>query len=168
MKSVTALLMSVALVGLAGPTWADDDFEFEAELSGAQEPPPGVETDGRGEVDADFDDELSRVRVRLRVKDTNGTPMRAHFHCARPGQNGPIAFGIVDPGPCEFDDDGRVRCTLTNEDANAGNTCMDSVGRPVNNIASLAFAMRDGLIYVNVHTSTSPGGELRGQMVPED
>jgi hypothetical protein len=39
------------------------------------------------------------------------------------------------------------------------------VGRPVNNIAALAFAKRDGLIYVNLHTPTQPAGEVRGQLV---
>jgi hypothetical protein len=38
-------------------------------------------------------------------------------------------------------------------------------GRPINNIASLAFAMRDGLIYANVHTVANTGGEVRGQLL---
>jgi len=45
---------------------------------------------------------------------------------------------------------------------------MGVVGRPVSNIAALAFAMRDGLIYFNVHTTEFSSGEIRGQMLPED
>ena len=40
--------------------------------------------------------------------------------------------------------------------------CPALIGRPVNNIASLAFAMRDGLIYANVHTVAHSGGEVGG------
>jgi hypothetical protein len=28
--------------------------------------------------------------------------------------------------------------------------------------------MRDGLVYCNVHTTAFPGGEVRGQMLPDD
>jgi hypothetical protein len=167
-----AMAVAAALVATAGTGRADDDaLEFEAELSGAQEvttPSGGVDTPASGSVDAEFDEELTRVRVRARVRSTLGDVAAAHFHCARPGQNGPIAFGLVSPGPCEFDGD-RVSCTLTNEDlTDAGNGCMGSIGRPVSNIAALAFAMRDGLIYFNVHTTEFGSGEIRGQMLPEE
>ena len=88
----------------------------------------------------------------------------AHFHCARPGVTGPVAFGMVSPGPCMFDGT-ELRCTLTNADF-SGADCIPGVGRPVNNIAALALAMRDGLVYANVHTSDNPPGEVRGQLLP--
>jgi hypothetical protein len=43
--------------------------------------------------------------------------------------------------------------------------CPTPIGMPINNIASLAFAMRDGLIYANVHTVANSGGEARGQLL---
>jgi hypothetical protein len=111
---------------------------------------------------AKFDAAFTKVDVLLRVRgalDAN----RAHFHCARPGANGPIAFGLFDPGPLSFD--GQVaRGPLFNEDFN-GAACEPTAKRPVNNIAALAFAMRDGLVYINVHTPANPGGEIRGQML---
>ena len=101
------------------------------------------------------------MEVELRVR--NMDPTRAHFHCARPGENGPIVFGLVDPGPGAFDGN-RVKVTLTNDDFN-DKDCIPNIGRPVNNIAALAFAMRDGLIYANAHSDAFPKGEIRGQML---
>jgi hypothetical protein len=88
-----------------------------------------------------------------------------------PGANGPIALPLFEstaPSPLDFDGK-RIRGTLTNADF-AVNTCSDplpGIGRPVNNIASLAFAMREGLIYANVHTSDVAGGEVRGQLLED-
>jgi hypothetical protein len=87
----------------------------------------------------------------------------AHFHCGQAGVNGPVAFGILNPGPL-LEVGEHTRVTLTNQ-AFTGEDCASVVGRPVNNIAALAFAMRDGLVYVNLHTPTEPTGEVRGQLV---
>jgi tRNA pseudouridine-54 N-methylase len=55
--------------------------------------------------------------------------------------------------------------TLNNNDLVGGAGCVDVIGRPVTNIAALAFAMREGLIYVNLHTTDNPAGEVRGQLL---
>jgi hypothetical protein len=167
-----AVVAALVLAAAATHSRADDEaFEFEAELTGDQEvttPPGGVDTPATGSCDVEFDEGLTRVRVRLRVRNAIGDVTRGHFHCGRPGQNGPIAFGLFDPGPCDFDD-GRLSCTLTNADlTDVANACGTAVGRPVSNIAALLFAMRDGLVYCNVHTSEFQAGEVRGQMLPDD
>ncbi len=66
-------------------------------------------------------------------------------------------------GPLIFDGE-KASGTLTNADVHA-NTCFLAIGQAVNNIASLALAMRAGLIYTNVHTFDNPNGEVRGQML---
>ncbi len=148
-----------------------DKLKFDASLSGAQEVvivgdvfiPGGTDTDSTGRIEASFDKGFTQVRVNLRVSNLTGTFAAAHFHCGRPGQNGPVVFGLVAPGPLQFDGNG-VRGTLTNLDF-TGADCTELVGRPVNTIAALAFAMRNGLIYANVHTDVFPAGEHRGQML---
>ncbi len=148
-----------------------EQLRFDASLSGAQEVvieggvfiPGGTDTDATGRIEASFDKGFTKVRVNLRVDDLIGTFAAAHFHCGRPGQNGPVVFGLVAPGPLQFDGNG-VRGTLTNLDF-TGADCTELVGRPVNTIAALAFAMRNGLIYANVHTDVFPAGEHRGQML---
>lgn len=147
-----------------------DDSRFDAALSGAQEVvvnsgvfvPGGTDTDATGRIDARFDEAFTNVRVNLRIDGLTGTFAAAHFHCGRPGQNGPVVFGLVGPGPLAFDGK-SIRGTLTNLDF-TGADCLAVVGRPINNIAALAFAMEDGLIYANVHSDVFPAGEIRGQM----
>lgn len=167
-------LFSLAALALAGVVHADDR-RFETTLSGAQEVvvdeddnfvPGGTDSDATGTVTAEFDAAFTEVTVDLTVDQLTGAFSGAHFHCGRPGQNGPIAFGMVSPGPLEFDG-GQIRGTLTNEDY-TGEDCTEVIGRPINNIAALAFAMHDGLIYANVHTDMFPAGETRGQMLEVD
>ena len=158
------------LLAAGGLAFADES-RFQATLSGAQEVvevngvfiPGGTDTDAIGMIQAKFDDAFASVRVNLRIEGLSGTFAAGHFHCGRPGQNGPVVFGLVGPGPLAFDGKG-IRGTLTNADF-TGADCSALVGRRVNNIAALALAMRDGLIYANVHTDVFPGGEIRGQML---
>lgn len=162
--AITRLFFIFAICA-AAPAVADDDddVKFIATLTGAQEVPE-VATPASGEMKARFDDGFTKVKINLRVRNLIGSLTRVHFHCARPSANGPIVFGIIDPGRLTFDGK-RIRGTLTNEDFNGAN-CVTTSGRPVENIAALVFAMQDGLIYVNVHTDMFPAGEIRGQMRP--
>ena len=64
------------------------------------------------------------------------------------------------PGPGGVDVNGALeRGVLTNPDIIDG-----ACGVAVNNIASLLAAIRDGIIYVNVHSEGNPPGEVRGQI----
>ena len=157
-------LFFLLTMGIAGLAHADDK-KFEASLSGAQEVPE-ANTSARGKIEAKFDKAFTNVRVNLKIDNLAGTFAAAHFHCARPGQIGPVVFGLVMPGPLSLDGK-RIRGTLTNADY-TGADCVGGIGRPVNNIVALALAMRDGLIYTNVHTSAVPSGEIRGQMLRGD
>lgn len=169
----TMTLLCLPALAVGAQAHADGQ-RFEARLSGAQEVvidsetfvPGGTDTDATGRVKARFGKSFGSVRVHLRIEGLTGTFAAAHFHCGRPGQNGPVAFGLVNPGPLEFDGK-AIRGTLTNADF-TGADCTEVIGRPVNNIAALAFAMRDGLVYANVHSDIFPAGEIRGQMLPGD
>lgn len=167
-------LTFVVFVLFSITAYGDDTRRLKADLSGAQEVvfdddgefvPGGTDTDAEGRIRAKFDSSFTRVEVNLRADNLAGAFAAAHFHCGRPGENGPVAFGLVNPGPLTFDGR-RIRGTLTNADF-TGADCLPVIGRPVNNIVSLAFAMREGLIYANLHTDVFPPGEIRGQMQPK-
>jgi hypothetical protein len=149
----------------AGKVVYADGLQFSAYLSGAQEV-PAVETEGSGRVKVKFDKGLSSLWVNVKVRNLAGNLVGAHFHCGLPGTNGPVAFGLIAPGDLTFDGQ-RIKGTLDNSDF-TGADCTGAVGRPVSNIAALAFAMEEGLIYLNVHTDFVPSGEVRGQLLEDE
>ena len=158
--TVVGLFFLLAM-GVAGQAYADN-LEFDANLSGAQQESE-VATSGRGRIEARFHRAFKRVNVALTINELVGTVTGVHFHCARPGENGTVVFGLINPGPLALVGN-EISGTLTNADY-TGADCVGMVGKSINNIASLAFAMQDGLIYINVHTDSVPSGEIRGQMV---
>lgn len=141
---------------------------FTAHLRGAQEvtnPPGGVDTERTAHAVVSFDAGFTALRVRVTLNTSDGV-VAAHFHCGRAGQNGPVAAGLISPGPLMLEND-MIKGMLTNANF-TGVDCNPVVGRPVNNVASLALAMRDGLVYLNVHSMDFPAGEIRGQMLSKE
>jgi hypothetical protein len=165
------ILAFSAFLAFSGVTYADDEdrdggLKFKARLTADQEVPENP-SDATGDIKVEFDKGFTKLEIKLTVSNTMGTITRAHFHCNRAGANGQIAFGIFDPGPFPVPMNAtslEIEGFLTNADFNNVD-CNTDIQRPVNNLAALAFAMRDGLIYANVHTSFRAGGEVRGQMI---
>ena len=93
MKLLSTLILAAAFSVAMGTAYADDQ-KFEAFLSGAQEV-PDADTGATGRITVRFDRAFTKVTVDLRIKDLEGTFAAAHFHCNRPGVNGPVAFGLV-------------------------------------------------------------------------
>lgn len=166
------LFLLVTLFFGLSVVYAANELKFEANLSGAQEvtsPAGGVATDTAGTIEVEFDAALTRAQFRLAVRSSAGIT-QAHFHCASAGVNGPIVaflFGPVDP-PVDVGE-GSVEVALDNSDILPPETpeAIEACGVPLNNIASLAFAMRAGKIYANVHSTTFPAGVIRGQLLED-
>ena len=155
-----------------------ETFDFQSHLSGEQEVTPptapstpslGVSTDTSGTILVRVSEDLSSLEFRLVVRD--GTDVtQAHLHCGRAGQNGPVVVFLAPLTEQGRDVDGLLaRGTRRNEHIEPGAAaCEELIGRPVRNIASLAAAAFEGLIYANVHTVENPAGEVRGQLIPGD
>jgi hypothetical protein len=160
------VLVLIVFLGVSAMGYAQDvRLNFRATLTGAQEVPE-TGSPASGEITVRFDKGFTTMDVNLRVtQNTDGAITRAHFHCNRPGENGPIILGLFVPGP--FPISNRVRGTVTNANVDGTADCPGSVDRVINNLASLALAMREGLIYANVHSEAFPGGEIRGQMIED-
>jgi hypothetical protein len=139
---------------------------FGAKLSGAEEVPP-VGTSTVASVKLALDDALSQATFRLVVNNGVNVTM-AHLHCHSPGQNGPIAVFLFGPVAGMNVNGELASGTLTNASiAGSASGCAAAIGMPVDSIASLVAAARNGLIYANVHTVTNGGGEVRGQLIEQ-
>ncbi len=164
---INLFLVSILLLSSSAIVFASSELKFEAGLSGAQEvtdPTGGVVTDTTGTIEVEFDKALTNVKFRIDVSNGIGIT-QAHFHCASAGVNGPVVaflFGPVDP-PVDVGD-GSIEVTLDNSDIISPDT-IEACDVPLNNIASLAFAMRAGKIYANVHSTAFPAGVIRGQLL---
>jgi hypothetical protein len=181
MRKHVAFVTAIAAVALSAATVSSaqdeepQDFIFAAALSGAQEvtppeepttPSPGVETDTTGSVQVTFAQDLSQFSFTLTVQ--NGRLVtQAHLHCGRAGVNGPVVVFLSALNSEGADVSGLLaEGTRTNTDMEEGAAeCEELIGRPVRNIASLAAAANEGLIYANVHTVANPAGEVRGQLI---
>jgi len=120
--------------------------QFTARFDGAQEEPTSVTTAASGT--GVFQLTSAGLRFNITVTGLSGPIALAHFHNGR--------FGV---------DAGIVR-TITGDFV--GNTATGIwTSTDVEPLTpALLQALRDGDIYVNVHTGLNPGGEIRGQLVP--
>jgi len=172
---VMALTLALGVVASATaqepPPVLEAAYQLNATLSSAQEvttPAPSTLTGGK--VTIEFDAGFSQAQATLTLEGDATTVTGLHLHCARPGVDGPIFLGLVEPGMCDMTQlaTGTLTCTLTNADIVAEADCLATAERPITNIAALFFAAKDGLVYMNAHTAANPSGELRGQLVETD
>ncbi len=166
-KLQTGLLAVAAMAASAGvfAQANQPSANVRTALSGAQEVPAVTGTSTSGSVRLIFDAALSEIRYGLIVR--SGTAVSAaHLHCGRAGINGPIVAFLY-AGPTRNVDGLLALGIIENADIDP-QTCGPAPGVefPVNNVASLFQAAREGLIYANVHTDANPSGEVRGQVFP--
>jgi CHRD domain len=150
---------------------------FSTKLTGYEEIIPGatpgaeggaVSTTGHGWFSAKVRDNPLRIEYRLRYDDLEGTDtLFAHPHFGQPGTLGGISALLCDSDPAN---NATVPdCTNTEGDITGTIDAAEVIG-PVGqgieagNITELIRAMRNGAVYVNVHTNKWPSGEIRGQV----
>jgi hypothetical protein len=115
---------------------------FTATLSGAQEVPPNAST-ATGYGIAVLDNAETTIAVALSFSALTTAAVAGHIHgAAAAGSNAPVLFNLSPPASTS----GAVTPAL--------------FAITPTQIAD----MKNGLYYFNVHSSTFPGGEIRGQM----
>jgi hypothetical protein len=143
----------------------------KTDLNGYLETPMSISTPASGEFDARIDDRNDRIHYTLSYENLEGAVTQAHIHFGQRATSGGISAwlcetaGTPDPVPtaptptCPAPG-GRVTGTITPAEV---------VGPAGQGIApgefeELVRAIRAGAAYANVHSSTRPGGEIRGQI----
>jgi hypothetical protein len=117
------------------------DHNLTAMLSGANEVPP-VTTSGTGALIFMFDPMTNRLMYHGSVSSLNSNVTAAHIHTGTTGTSGGVLYNLS-------------YITTTNGAKFSGVVTVTQ--------AQVNALLSEGL-YVNVHTTSSPGGEVRGQI----
>jgi hypothetical protein len=164
MKRIAVLAATL----LALPAVADDNRFFQAVLDGYQEV-PSVATRATGVFTARPNSERTRVEYTLTFANMQAPVTQSHIHFSQTAANGAIIIWLCgttsNPGPAGTpacpQGSGTISGVFTAADVQASpSTQQLSAGQ----ITQFVDAMRSNAAYANVHTTASPGGEIRGQI----
>lgn len=166
-KRLLALLLALPL--LATPAIASAE-RIKASLIGYEEV-PSVSTVALGDFNAQISPNDQSIDYELTYSGLQATVQQAHIHVAQLSVNGSIVIWLcqtttpfLDPAgkAPQCPQSGTVRGTITSANVIAGSITTQQL--TAGDLAEVIAAMRAGAAYANVHTSLSPGGEIRGQI----
>ena len=158
MRGVLSLAGTAVLALLAGAAAAEaQTMQFTALLSGASET-PGIASGAGGTATVTLDTATRSVTYKVDVYNMPSGTTAAHFHAGGPGVAGPVVVNFT------------VQSNISNDFSISGTaTAADLVPRQAQGIGSwedFVQALTLGQVYVNVHSTVNPGGEVRGQVLP--
>jgi hypothetical protein len=164
----SALAISVAIAIAVSAAHAET---IQATLTGYEEV-PSVSTVASGEFRGFISRNDDSLDYELTYTGLQGNVTQAHIHFGQRSVNGGIVLWFcgtaTNPGP-----DGTPPCTNgsghftgtfrpTNVQGIGGNNVSQQIS--AGELAEVIRAIRAGSAYVNVHTTLSTGGEIRGQI----
>ncbi|PKQ43832.1 CHRD domain protein [Confluentibacter flavum] len=133
---------------------------FTTHLSGDNEV-PARDTNATGEVIVRISkDELS-IHFKLIVANVQTNITGSHFHMGPAGVNAGVVVNLLNISDSPPNTSAPVNGVLAEGTITASNLSGALSGMPLSDLIS---AIKAGNIYVNVHTTTYPGGEIRGQL----
>jgi hypothetical protein len=161
---VLAVLAAGLLVASLAGAGSTGKKNIKANLIGFEEV-PAVSSFGSGTFTGVIDDDAQTITYELSYGGLNSTAMAAHIHLGQRTANGGVsAFlcGGGDKPPCPAG-------TGATETVSGVIDAADVIGPTGQGIAAGEFdelvrAIRARVTYANVHTTTQPGGEIRGQI----
>ena len=135
---------------------------------------PSVSTTGNGEFNARINKTGDQVTYTLRYSDLEGAVQQAHIHIGNPGVNGGISVflctnlgnGPAGTQPCPAPP-ATISGTITAADVSPNIPATQAArnqGLNTGEFDEFLAALRAGALYVNVHSTMWPGGEIRSQI----
>lgn len=152
MRKLLVLGITLGLLATAGTALAAD---YKAHLSGAQEVPPN-DSKARGTALFTLSADGTQLNFKLIVANIVNVTA-SHIHLGAAGVNGPVVALLYQAGA----PDGRADGVLAQGTITAANLTGPLAGQP---LSALITAIEADDTYVNVHTISIPGGEIRGQI----
>ncbi|NML18421.1 CHRD domain-containing protein [Azohydromonas caseinilytica] len=150
--------------------------DVQARLNGFQEV-PSVSTFARATFNADVDRGAKLITWQLRYDALEGEVQQAHLHFAQRGVNGGIVVFLcsnLDNGPagtplCPGPHSGMLSGSITPNDVSpdiAATQPAITQGIAPGQFNEMVRALNAGALYVNVHSTRWPTGEVRAQLQP--
>lgn len=174
LSGVLAAALATMLVPPAAAAPPDNagQTKLSTELTGYQETPSTINSNGTGEFEATIQQNGTQIAYKLTYSGLSSPVTQSHIHFGRPATTGqivlflctnltPLPAGVPPPQACPTPS-GTITGTLT---------AADVIPRPTQGIdsgaagfAEMVDAIRADAAYVNVHTTTFPSGEIRSRL----
>jgi CHRD domain len=169
------LLVVFCVVGLCALTTAasddDDRNSFHATLRGVNETPGPVATQATGSFTATLSADGTTLSYTVTYNNLNAQVTQSHIHFGLPKETGGVMVFLCQTtaGPAPATDPGVPTCPDTTSGTISGTITVANVVGPNSqgitpgvDFDKVIQAMRGRLAYVNVHSTRSPVGEIRG------
>ena len=151
------LVAAAVLLGFAAAPASAQTFTLTANLTGANEPPAGLNTGAFGSATVVVDMTARTVTYTVQVFNLPSGVTASHIHCGAVLTSGPTVVNFAPPltASNDFTFTGTVRDTEFTLRPDQGIRSADDMFQ----------AILGGNSYVNVHSSVNGGGEIRGQLL---
>ena len=163
-----ALVLSLVVASLAigasqGPKHHSKKSQFQTDMIGHNEV-PAVHTKASGHITLKIADDEKSISYALTYSSLNSAPLFSHVHVGQRNVNGGVSFFLCGGG-------GKPACPaeakatpVTGTVVAADVAGLGTQGMPAGDLGAVIQEIREGFAYANLHTQTSPGGEIRGQL----
>ncbi len=156
LRHVSRLLWLVpALLLTAGAAQAQ--VQLTANLNGGDEAPTKVSTGALGTAVVSIDTTNREITVNVQVFNLPTGTVGGHIHVAGPDLAGPIIFDLAPPN-------GTTGDFTLNQRLSSANLIVRAT-QGINTIDDAIQALSGGNCYINIHSTTNPAGEIRGQLI---
>ena len=148
--------------GPIGRNEETDVIVYDVQLTGDAEVPP-VTTTASGAATLIYTSGTFGISYFMTWLNPDGLELNGavgtHIHCGAAGTNGPIIATLLSPT------DGGLTAAQTQV---AGVITDDSISETScgDNVTAVLGSIEAGLVYINVHSTENPSGEVRGQVDP--